>query len=101
MFGYYLTYTSISKGGFMIDRDRHSEDGEPAAALAVGTRVRVHRGQAGEAVGTVVEDFGQDVGVPVMVGTTEITGPARRWAVVLDGGELICLDTDDLTVARP
>jgi hypothetical protein len=46
--------------------------------------VRVHPGQKTEASGTVVEDFGDMVGVPVTIGTTHITDPARRSAIMLD-----------------
>lgn len=71
---------------------------QAGAEFAIGMRVRVDRGETGEARGTIADDFGAEVGIPVMVGNIEITGPARRWAVVLDSGELICVDSDRLAV---
>jgi hypothetical protein len=68
------------------------------AQLAVGARVRVHGGQSTETAGTVVEDFGDTVGVRVDVGETPIADPARRWAIELDGGGLMFLDSEHLTV---
>ena len=38
------------------------------ATFTVGMRVRVRAGTATEVTGTVVEDFGDEVGVPVDVG---------------------------------
>jgi L-alanine-DL-glutamate epimerase-like enolase superfamily enzyme len=68
------------------------------AQLAVGARVRMHRGQSTETAGTVVEDFGDMVGVRVDVGETQIADPARRWAVALDDGGLMFLDSEHLTI---
>jgi hypothetical protein len=66
------------------------------AEFGVGMRVRVCPGEADEAGGTVMDDFGDDVGIPVVVGAVEIAGPARRWAVVLDSGELKCVDSEQM-----
>jgi hypothetical protein len=71
---------------------------EGTQLAAVGVRVRVHRGQSTEAAGTVVEDFGDTVGVPVDIGDTHIADPARRWAVALDDGGLMFLDSEHLTI---
>ena len=68
------------------------------AEFGIGMRVRVCPGEVGEAGGTVMDDFGDDVGIPVMVGAVEIAAPARRWAVALDSGELKCVDSDQLAV---
>ena len=46
--------------------------------------MRVHAGQKSEAFGTMVEDFGDMVGSPVTIGTTHITDPAQRSAIMLD-----------------
>jgi hypothetical protein len=68
------------------------------AEFVVGMRVRVFPGEVAETGGTVMEDFGDDVGIPVVVGDVEIAGPAKRWAVVLDSGELKCVDSGQLAV---
>jgi hypothetical protein len=68
------------------------------AEFGIGMRVRVCPGEVEETGGTVMEDFGDDVGIPVVVGAVEIAAPARRWAVVLDSGELKCVDSDQLAV---
>lgn len=72
------------------------DEAKSGAEFAIGNRVRVRPGEIGEARGTVAEDFGEGVGVPVTVGAVEIARPARRWAVVLDSGELKCFDSDQL-----
>ena len=64
--------------------------------VAVNVRVRVHPGTDGEVRGTVVEDFGELAGHAVDIGETRIVGPARRWAVVLDAGGLVFVDSDKL-----
>lgn len=66
--------------------------------LGVGVRVCVHRGQSTETAGTVVEDFGDTVGVPVDIGDTHISDAARRWAVAIDDGGLMFLDSEHLTI---
>ena len=67
-----------------------------ASRVAVNVRVRVYPGTDGEVGGTVVEDFGDLAGHPVDVGENHIVGPARRWAVALDAGGLIFVDSDQL-----
>jgi hypothetical protein len=81
--------------------DAHDEqaDAQPSSAeslVAVNTRVRVHPGTAEEACGVVVEDYGDDVGHPVDIGAHHIADAARRWAVVLDAGNLVFVDDHDL-----
>jgi hypothetical protein len=63
--------------------------------VAVNVRVRVYPGTDGEVRGTVVEDFGDLAGV-VNIGENHMFGPARRWAVVLDAGGLVFVDSDQL-----
>ena len=63
--------------------------------VAVNVRVRVYPGADGEVGGTVVEDFGDMVGHAVDIGD-RIVGPARRWAVALDAGGLVFVDSDQL-----
>jgi hypothetical protein len=64
--------------------------------VAVNVRVRVYPGTDGEVRGTVVEDFGDLAGHVVDIGKNHIVGPARRWAVTLDAGGLVFVDSDQL-----
>ena len=64
--------------------------------VAVNVRVRVYPETDGEVRGTVVEDFGDLAGHAVDIGKNRIVGPARRWAVVLDAGGLVFVDSDQL-----
>jgi len=64
--------------------------------VAVNVRVRVYPGTDGEVGGTVVEDFGDLAGHAVDIGENHIVGPARRWAVALDTGDLVFVDSDQL-----
>jgi len=66
------------------------------SSLAVNARVRVHPGTDGELRGTVVEDFGDLAGYAVDIGENHMVGPARRWAVALDEGGLVFVDSDQL-----
>ena len=66
------------------------------SSVAVNARVRVYPGTDGEVGGTVVEDFGDLAGYAVDIGEKRIVGPARRWAVVLDAGGLVFVDSDQL-----
>ena len=63
--------------------------------VAVNVRVRVYPGTDGEVGGTVVEDFGDLAGHAVDIGEDHIVG-ARRWAVTLDAGGLVFVDSDQL-----
>jgi hypothetical protein len=71
----------------MSDRD----DG-----LSVGMPVHVYPGTVAEKRGVVIEDFGDTAGVGVDVGDIRIVGPARRWAVRLDSGDLVFVDSDQV-----
>ena len=62
--------------------------------VAMNVRVRVDPGTDDEVGGTVVEDFGDMAGYAV--GENHIVGPARRWAVALDAGGLVFVDSDQL-----
>ena len=64
--------------------------------VAVNVRVRVYPGTDGEIRGTVVEDFGDMAGHAVDIGENHIVDPARRWAVALDAGGLVFVDSDQL-----
>lgn len=47
--------------------------------------------------GVVVDDFGEMSGHAVQIGEQQFVAPARRWAVSLDAGELVFVDSGDLT----
>ena len=64
--------------------------------VAVNVRVRVYPGTDAEVGGTVVEDFGDLAGHVVNIGENQIVGPGRRWAVTLDSGGLVFVDSDQL-----
>ena len=66
--------------------------------IAVGMRVRVYPHTEAEARGVIVEDFGETAGHGVDIGTHHIAKPARRWAVQLDNGELVFVDSADMLV---
>ena len=65
--------------------------------IATGGRVRVYPDTEAEARGVIVEDFGETAGYGVDIGT-RIVNPARRWAVQLDNGELMFVDSADLVL---
>ena len=65
------------------------------AHLTVNMRVRVYPGTNAESRGVVVEDFGDLAGQAVDVGACHID-PARRWAVQLDNGNLVFVNTNHL-----
>lgn len=64
--------------------------------VAVDTRVRVYPGTDAECLGVVVDDFGEIAGHAVDIGTNHIADPARRWAVRLDTGTLVFVDSDHI-----
>jgi hypothetical protein len=66
------------------------------AAYSVDMAVRVYPGTDAERHGRVVEDFGDIAGQGVEVGGWRIAEPARRWAVQLDSGDLVFVDSEQL-----
>jgi hypothetical protein len=68
------------------------------SSVAVNVRVRVHPGTDSEVHGTVLEDFGDLAGHAVDIGENHMVDPARRWAVALDSGGLVFVDSDKLAV---
>jgi len=71
-------------------------DDTGVSRVAVNVRVRVYPETGGEVGGTVIEDFGDLAGHAVVVGENYLVGPARRWAVALDAGGLVFVDSDQL-----
>ncbi len=78
----------------MFRHGRESDDC-PRAQLAVDMRVRVYPGTDTESRGVIVDDFGDLAGQAVDVGGRQIA-PARRWAVQLDTGTSVFVNTCDL-----
>jgi hypothetical protein len=71
--------------------------GQDDAQLAVNARVRVNPDSETESVGVIVEDFGGDMqNHGVDLGGEHFADPARRWAVMLDSGDLVFVDTHQL-----
>jgi hypothetical protein len=79
-----------------MKRFKRISSNEQHRDVAVDARVRVYPGTDAEDVGLVVEDFGEARGQAVDVGNVHIADPARRWAVVLDAGNLVFVDSDQL-----
>ncbi|HEY0226896.1 MAG TPA: hypothetical protein VGC05_11000, partial [Mycobacterium sp.] len=76
------------------------QDEEPGAVAAgsfsVGDRVRICPGTSDDRWGTIVEDFGDDAGYSVVIGDHHIADASRRWAVSVDDGNLVFLDTAEM-----
>ena len=66
------------------------------AHVAACMRVRVYPATDAESRGVVVDDFGETAGYAVDIGDNRIADPARRWAVMLDTGTLVFIDSDHL-----
>lgn len=73
-------------------------EGQTDTGLAVKARVRVYPDSDAEGHGVVVEDFGAMQAQSVDLGGHHFADPARRWAVVLDTGDLVFVDTDQLAL---
>jgi hypothetical protein len=69
------------------------DDEEP---FSVDMAVRVYPGTEAEKHGVVVEDFGDLAGEPVEIAGERIAEPARRWAVQLDSGDLVFVNSEEL-----
>ncbi len=79
----------------MFKHVRRGSD-EAIRQLGVNMRVRVYPGTQAESRGVIVEDFGEMVAQPVDLGGQRFADPARRWAVALDTGNLVFVDTGQL-----
>ncbi len=83
----------------MMDEDDEVDRASGIAGdnrVAVNARVCVYPGTDAEVRGTVVDDFGDAAGHGVDIGENHVADPARRWAVTLDTGDLIFVDSDQL-----
>jgi len=70
--------------------------GKDDAEISVNQRVRVYVDTDAETRGVVVDDFGDDAGRSVEVLDSHFADPARRWAVLLDDGTLVFVDSHQL-----
>jgi hypothetical protein len=66
--------------------------------ISLGTAVRVYPDTAQEVAGVIVEDFGDSAGQAVHIGGQRIVDAARRWAVRLNNGSLVFVDSTDISV---
>jgi hypothetical protein len=73
---------------------------EADESFAVDDQVVVFPGTEREEHGVVVEDFGAAAGQPVDVAGERIVEAARRWAVSLDGGGLVFVDSENLVADK-
>ena len=80
----------------MTEPSGESGGGDGTASLVVGARVRVYPGSEHEDRGVVLEDFGEMPYSTVEVGLTHIADAARRFAVRLDTGGLVFVDSDQI-----
>jgi hypothetical protein len=80
----------------MADKPAGDEGKEGGSELAVDRRVRFNPGTEDECLGVVVDDFGEMDAQSVDIGEHHFADPARRWAVLLDGGALVFADSEQL-----
>lgn len=81
----------------MTEEFARSDTDPGRGGRAVNTRVLDNPGTAEQQGGVIVEDFGEFAGQAVDVGSNRIVGAARRWAVRLNGGELVFVDSHQLS----
>ncbi len=75
-------------------KKRPHDDGDEADdSVSVNQRVRVFVDTDAERRGLVMEDFGDLAGRGVDVFDSHFADPARRWAVLLDDGTLVFVDS--------
>jgi hypothetical protein len=84
-------------GAASDDAESIPDGGDKDTQLAVGARVRVHPGTDTESLGVIIEDFGEMYGLDVRVGANQIANAARRWAVALDDGTLVFVNSDQIS----
>jgi hypothetical protein len=83
----------MSKGSRRQVPDHPADQG-----ISLGTAVRVYPDTAREVAGVIVEDFGDSAGQAVQIGGHHIVDAARRWAVRLNDGNLVFVDSTDISV---
>jgi hypothetical protein len=65
--------------------------------LEVDSPVIVFPGTDQQQGGVIVEDFGESAGHAVEIGANRIVDAARRWAVRLNDGNLVFVDSEQLS----
>ena len=80
----------------MTKEDAKGDASSASGQLAVNTPVVVFPGTAEQQGGVIVEDFGDSAGHAVDVGANRIVSAARRWAVQLNSGDLVFVDSHQL-----
>ena len=80
----------------MAKRGKDSKDSSSQDDLSVNAPVVVYPGTDQQQGGVIVEDFGESAGQAIDIGTNRIVDAARRWAVRLNSGDLVFLDSDQL-----
>jgi hypothetical protein len=80
----------------MAKRDKNGKDAPAHDDLSVNAPVVVYPGTDQQQGGVIVEDFGESAGQAIDIGTNRIVDAARRWAVRLNSGDLVFLDSDEL-----
>ena len=73
-----------------------SKTSKEAAELAVNSPVLVYPETEQQQGGVIIEDFGPSAGQAVEVGSNQIAAAARRWAVRLNSGELVFVNSEEL-----
>jgi hypothetical protein len=81
----------------MAKRVSRGADESAPPPLAVDAPVVVFPGTDQPQGGVIVEDFGDSAGQPVEIGENRIVGAARRWAVTLNDGTLVFVDSEQLS----
>jgi hypothetical protein len=79
------------------DDESTSGTGDADAQVTLGARVRVHPGTDTESAGVIIEDFGDMSALDKAVGANQVVKLPRRWAVALDDGTLVFVDSDQIT----
>jgi hypothetical protein len=80
----------------VVKRGADANKSAEAAELAVDSPVLVYPETVEQQGGVIVEDFGSSAGQAVEVGSTRIAAAARRWAVRLNSGDLVFVNSDEL-----
>jgi hypothetical protein len=80
----------------VVDSGETGTNSAEAGGLAVNTPVLVYPETAEQQGGVIVEDFGSSAGEAVEVGSNRIADAARRWAVRLNSGDLVFVNSDQL-----
>ena len=86
----------VARRKAVADKAAEKNDEDRRSELAIDSRVRVFPDTDHEDRGVIVEDFGQMTPQSVDIGGEHFADPARRWAVVLDAGNLVFLDSEQL-----